>query len=85
MFYLIKTFLQAFVLFHVAFKLLGVNAFQKLALVHNLASTVRKAMYHHFEAITKVMTEMMMMVTTKISGAGSRGRTLPMWGAVYIG
>ena len=48
---------QAFVLFHVMFKLLGVKAFQKLTLVHNLASTVRKAMYHHFELITKAMTK----------------------------
>ena len=50
---------QAFILFHVAFKLLGVNAFQKLTLVHNLASTVREAMHHHFELITKAMSKMM--------------------------
>ena len=54
-----QTIHQAFVLFHVMFKLLGVNAFQKLTLVHNLASTVRKAMYHHFELITKAMSKMM--------------------------
>ena len=47
--------IQAFIIFHVMFKLLGVNAFQKLTLAHNLASTARKAMYHHFELITKVM------------------------------
>ena len=46
--------IQAFIIFHVMFKLLGVNAFQKLTLAHNMASTARKAMYHHFELITKV-------------------------------
>ena len=58
-FYLIIKTIQAFVIFHVMFKLLGVNAFQKLTLVHNLASTVRKAMYHHFELITKAMPKIM--------------------------
>ena len=50
--------IQAFIIFHVMFKLLGVNAFQKLTLAHNLASTARKAMYHHFDLITKVMKNM---------------------------
>jgi len=44
---------KSFIIFHVVFKLLGVNAFKKLKLVHNLAATARKAIYHHFELISK--------------------------------
>ena len=55
--------IQAFIIFHVMFKLLGVNAFQKLTLAHNMASTARKAMYHHFELITKVMKNMIRVLT----------------------
>ena len=47
-------YFQNFIIFHVVFKLLGVNAFKKLKLVHNLAATARKAIYHHFELISKV-------------------------------
>ena len=60
--------IQAFIIFHVMFKLLGVNAFQKLTLAHNLASTARKAMYHHFELITKVMKNMIRVNILETSG-----------------
>ena len=49
-------FVQAFIVMHVVFKILGAKAFQKLSLLHNMASVARKAIYHHFEQITKVLT-----------------------------
>ena len=48
------SFVQAFIIMHVVFKILGAKAFQKLSLLHNMASVARKAIYHHFEQITKV-------------------------------
>ena len=47
-------FVQAFIVMHVVFKILGVKAFQKMSLLHNMVSVARKAIYHHFEQITKV-------------------------------
>ena len=47
-------FFQAFIVMHVVFKILGVKAFQKMSLLHNMVSVARKAIYHHFEQITKV-------------------------------
>ena len=49
-------FMQAFIVMHVVFKILGAQAFQKMSLLHNMASVARKAIYHHFEQITKVLT-----------------------------
>ena len=40
---------------HVLFKILGAKAFQKMSLLDNMASVARKAIYHHFEQITKVI------------------------------
>ena len=42
---------------HVVFKILGVKAFQKMSLLHNMVSVARKAIYHHFEQITKVFSQ----------------------------
>ena len=39
------------------FKILGVKAFQKMSLLHNMVSVARKAIYHHFEQITKVFRQ----------------------------
>ena len=39
------------------FKILGVKAFQKMSLLHNMVSVARKAIYHHFEQITKVFLQ----------------------------
>ena len=50
----IFSFFQAFIVMHVVFKILGVKAFQKMSLLHNMVSVARKAIYHHFEQITKV-------------------------------
>ena len=47
--------LQAFIFMHVLFKILGAKAFQKMSLLDNMASVARKAIYHHFEQITKVI------------------------------
>ena len=49
-----QSFVQAFIIMHVVFKILGAKAFQKLSLLHNMVSVARKAIYHHFEQITKV-------------------------------
>ena len=49
-------FMQAFIIMHVVFKILGAKAFRKMSLLHNMASVARKAIYHHFEQITKVLT-----------------------------
>ena len=42
---------------HVVFKILGVKAFQKMSLLHNMVSVARRAIYHHFEQITKVFLQ----------------------------
>merc|ERR550539_223588 len=44
---------KAFIFMHVLFKILGAKAFQKMSLLDNMASVARKAIYHHFEQITK--------------------------------
>jgi len=48
---------KAFIVMHVVFKILGVKAFQKMSLLHNMVSVARKAIYHHFEQITKELEE----------------------------
>ena len=48
---------KAFIVMHVVFKILGVKAFQKMSLLHNMVSVARKAIYHHFEQITKVFRQ----------------------------
>lgn len=48
---------KAFIVMHVVFKILGVQAFQKMSLLHNMVSVARKAIYHHFEQITKELEE----------------------------
>ena len=50
-------FFQAFIVMHVVFKIMGVKAFQKMSLLHNMVSVARKAIYHHFEQITKVFSQ----------------------------
>ena len=81
-------YFQNFIIFHVVFKLLGVNAFKKLKLVHNLAATARKAIYHHFELISKVrMTKNKVYEKgdLAISGLGVERRALPLWRTIYFG
>merc|ERR1712004_736318 len=48
---------KAFIVMHVVFKIFGVKAFQKMSLLHNMVSVARKAIYHHFEQITKEVEE----------------------------
>merc|ERR1719251_654313 len=48
---------KAFIVMHVVFKILGAKAFQKMSMLHNMVSVARKAIYHHFEQITKELEE----------------------------
>ena len=57
--------IQAFIVMTVVFKILGAQAFRRMSLLHNMTSVARKAIYHHFEQITKVLT-LVMVIFMKI-------------------